>query len=500
MDISSFFRKTERLFYFILFCFIFYILILILYTQSLHLSFTKIILILITGLLYILIIYYLKKKNIQTIKYSQGLVILILIALIIKICNIVLVSRSIEQISDFSVYLRNAVSESKSFTHTVHFYHWAMISKIYGLLTPIFGKTQPGAIIFMSSISIINIMLVYFLAFLITNKSKFALISGLIYALWPTNILYVNIFSNEHLAILFLLVCISIFIIFHNHYQKREIIWNYLFMITLGMCLSILKFIKPIAPIAIIAIILFSIYNLLISENKLKLKNNIIMYLLVAILFFFITNMFIFKYLDNLVGQKVNRNPEMFYLYMGLSPNNPHQGSYSNNVVDKYNKYYSKYNGDFVKIRYQLANDLKTEISSSYYKLPRLFITKYSNTWNNDLAALHWVEESIKYPNQLLIEKEKLIDIGSVLSQVYYVIIILLYIFGIIYCFYNDRRNIYLLLINLIVFGFILLLLISETQGRYKIITYPFIAIMATHGLDFINKKIEFGGKNEEIY
>ena len=158
------------------------------------------------------------------------LLIIIGIALIIKIINLLLIAPSVTQISDFAVHLNNAIATTPTFANTVHFYHWALLSETFKIFTSIFGATQYGGILFISIISVINIILLFVLSKLITKNNKYAFIIAFIYSIWPANIFYVNLFSTEHLAITFILLITILFIIFNNNHNMKQNIYSYILL------------------------------------------------------------------------------------------------------------------------------------------------------------------------------------------------------------------------------------------------------------------------------
>ncbi len=427
-------------------------------------------------------------------KLKHYLIALIGMAIILHIINIFFIAGSIEQISDFNVYFKNAILKNPNFSNAANFYHWALLSKVFHFFSFVFGKTQLSAILFISMIVTISSILVFILSYLVTKNNKLAFVSGLIYTFWPSNLLYTNIFANEHMAALFMLVSIILFIIFDKGFNSREPINNVLLAIVIGISLSILKFFKPVSIVLIIAFLIYVLLYRILYQQKRYLPAKIIINILIIIFVHLIVNYGLFAYLDHLAGQPVNRNPTPFYLYMGLSPQNNRLGFYNNEMVIKYLEYLDTYNKDYNRIGKKLLGDLRDEYSNNLDMLPKIVINKYKITWRSDMDPIYWVSDSIKYPNKLVINKENLIRICLITSQFYYVIILGLYLIGIIYSALDFNKNKYLFLLNLIIFGFSMTLLISETQGRYKIILYPFIALMAAYGLQLTSNKLLNGG------
>lgn len=444
----------------------------------------KLILGIIPLILFFIILYKIKLKD----KKHLYLLVLLLISTIIQIINLLFISDLVSQVSDFGVHFNNAIIEKPNFSNALHFYHWAMLSKVFSFFTFIFGKTQLSAILFINFITLINVILIYLLSFLIFKKTSYAFLSGLLYLFWPSVILYRNIFSTEHIAITLILVSIILFILFEKGFNNNKKLYNFLLSITIGITLSFLKFFKPISIIIIIAIIIYYLFYEIIYKRYKNISKFKVCCLISIIIFYGFTNCIFFNYIDNLVGKKVNRNPTSFYLYMGLSPTNPRLGLYSTNVVLKYNTYYNEFDGNFKLIEKALYQDLKNEYKNNYNMFPKIINNKFRKTWENDIASLFWVTESIKQPEKLPINQYVFINILKVVSQFYYIILIILFLVGVYNCFLNSKNINYLFLLTLFIVGVLLMLLLSETQGRYKIIIYPFITIIATNGLFVIKK------------
>lgn len=429
-----------------------------------------------------------RKKQFKNKTYLYPL-ILIVISIIIQSVNLILISGSITQISDFYIHFNNAVAETPNFANAFHFYHWVLLAKVFRVASFIFGGTQISAIVFISFITLINVMLVYYLALLIFKKELYAFISGLIYSLWPSVILYQNIFSTEHLAITFILLSIVLFLILEKGINKRAKANSLILAIMIGVILAILKFFKPVAIIIIIAIFIYNfIYKVFFTRIR-TINYFKICCLLSILVFYNFTSILIFNYIDNVVGKRVNRNPTSFYIYMGLSPTNERLGLYSGDIVNKYMNYVDEFNGNFNLVEKALYTDLKKEYKDNYNAFFAIIKNKFKNTWYDDTTILWWVNASINTPEQLLIERELFLKIAKCCSQLYYIVVMILFLVGISSCAFNSQKSNYFFLINLFIVGVSLLLLIGETQGRYKVITYPFIAIVVTKGILYIEEQ-----------
>ena len=153
---------------------------------------------------------------------KYGLLILILICLFTRICSVLIMNERISQISNFKNALDTAITLDFQTPFYRCFSHWTLYPLILSFVFRLFGSSQFVALMFNVVIQVLTCVLIYFLALKITKNKKIAFISSLIYTLLPSSILYVNICTQEHIAIFLVLLCIYLFFSVNKLYNENK--------------------------------------------------------------------------------------------------------------------------------------------------------------------------------------------------------------------------------------------------------------------------------------
>ena len=209
----------------------------------------------------------------------------------------------------------------------------------------IFGHTQLVALLMNSFILVLNSILAYWLGNEIYDNKKYGFWASLIYIFWPANIFYSIIFTQEHLcAFCFLTVSL----LFIKIIKKRNVnLYRYGIVLLIGFLLGLSTFLKNFAPIFLIAFLIF--YFMIVLKEKI-MKTSIITFIfdfLIIILMFNLTNVVLFKFCDNLVGEPVSRNSAPYYIFIGL--NKEGKGIFDEKLYNYYFNLLDTNDNDFEK-------------------------------------------------------------------------------------------------------------------------------------------------------
>ena len=181
-------------------------------------------------------------------KTSVVLTVVLITALIPRL-SILAMYRQV-QISDFGLYLRFA----HNFVHgnfldttllpyagttTTFLYHFPFMggmSVINGLLMNIFSFTLFGA----SLSGVVYTSIIAALLYLIASRisKKVGIVAALLSALWPSNFFFAQVFTNQHLAILFLLLGLFFLIKFSEKQHSLALQYLFVFLAAVSFVLS----------------------------------------------------------------------------------------------------------------------------------------------------------------------------------------------------------------------------------------------------------------------
>lgn len=327
----------------------------------------------------------------------------------------------------------------------------------------------------------------------------------------PTIILYTGVLTGEHIVIFFSSIFIYLFaFVFVNDYRKlngidKKIIKYY---ILLGIITGLMGAYRPVDFIYLIA---FFIVELLIYVTKyLKESNKInikvfLKRLLISIGIFLIlvaSNNITRKTCDLILKSAMNIEEfndslsgygYVFYVGLGIDDN----GNYSKQPAKDFRSSYTGATEDFSSACYK---EVFSDIKEYYYKYPEIFWGKFSNAWGSyrrfqETAFISWAlcPKAELYSTDPESEQHPLAEfyyseIYTFLGQ-YYFLFMLFAAIGLLGQIKNKINSV-LLLNALVIFGFMLVMLLGEAQGRYRSVLFAIISVFSGLGIKYIMELI----------
>lgn len=438
-------------------------------------------------------LYYYKPIKFMKIKPKYIPFIIFGLTFITRLFCVIILNDHIMQVSDFGTALANAGTINFDGRYYQVFSHWILYPTIVHYIFLIFGNSQLVALIFNCIIVSFISLFIYLLSTKIFDNKNIGIVGSLIYIFWPSNLLYVTIFTPDHVVALLLIITIYLISHFNKTYENNKILKNILMVILIGIITGISVFFKNFAPILLIAIVIMCFIELL-QHRKIKLFLKKIILMLLLIISYSLTKQGTFLYIEYLVGDTVGRNIIPCYLNIGL--NSVSRGYYNDEIYQMYFDELEKNNLDFNKTNTNIMKFLYKDIKENYYQIPSILYHKTVTSFKSDGSKLGWVVESIKAKNDNIYSKliKKMV---VPISHTYYIIIITLMMICLLANYKIKNNNTYLLLI--FIFGVALLFLLTEAQGRYKYGIEPIMCVLASGGLYYYKMFIGVK-KNEKLY
>ncbi len=433
---------------------------------------------LILASLILIIIYFSKRIKLPVkVKKQHLLIIILILAFVLRLISSI-IFQDIKQVSDFGIAFKTAATLKYTSYHRLY-PHWILLPKILHGIFAIFGSSQLVLGIFNSIIATLTCALIYLISKMINNNQKFALISSFIYAIYPSSIIYINFCTNEHIASL--LICLSIFLIF-----KLDIIHKYQYKLgiagLIGVILALSNGFKQLSLIIIVALAIYYILAWLKEKNSfMKVIQSIGIYITIIIIFSFSNNL-LFKYYDYLTQSKVSRSATAYFLTVGLNSNS--KGLWDATIANNYKTKLKKYNYDFDKVNKELYASLKLDLINNFSKIIHNLPDKMNIALAQDKDIVYWLIEMNKDKG-----RDNLLYKLTYVTDNFYLLIVIFGTIGLFVLLKGKTKNNKLIFLYVIIFGFCLLMLISEVQSRYKYPLIPIYTILASYGIYNISFK-----------
>ena len=425
-------------------------------------------------------IYLLIDRGHIKIGVSAFILCLVLVTFMPRIAWILMVNTA--PVSDFFLYHDYAIKASQGF-YKLYPDTYPLFPFKFGypllltLLYKVFGASLMAAKILNVFISIIVAILIYWIGKKIFNETA-GRIAGLIFALWPAQIMYNSVLASEHMFMLFFAASMAFFVKSQFYVEGGR---RYLFPALTGISLALAHMMRPVSFILFPVLL---IYLLVFVKNTSLKKAVLHKFGIIALMIAgFVMSMTIFNaVIVNLTGIQVWRSSSGFSLLVGTN----YQSSGMYNSEDE--KIINEYKYDFDKINKEATRRAIERIKSSPLNFLRLAEKKFILQWTSEDFGLYWsvnkvVEES---PIVELIRNEfKWIEL---VVQIYYIALLLFAAAGFIY---SKRAGNYITTIFLMLFGaFVAAHTLLEVQSRYHYPIVPVLIIIAGYGVSELYKNV----------
>ncbi|MBE6053562.1 MAG: glycosyltransferase family 39 protein [Clostridium sartagoforme] len=332
-------------------------------------------------------------------------------------------------------------------------------------------KVFPGSNLIVMKIfsllfGVLTIYLIYLLVREIFNSKKLGLYAAALASVFPPLVTYVGVYCTENIAIPLYILSTYIFILVVKNKKSKY------YLILSGVILSIGNLFRMVATIMIIA---FAMYLIIYTKDKfLEKVKKISLYLLPYLLVIFIVSSIL---------QRIGITE--FPLWKGSEPkvtsilkgSNIESGGRWNekdaSIVNKYNYDYNKISEASKEI---IIKRLTTTNAS---ELGKFYLKKFAMQWNEgDFGGTFWSKLDVP-------EEEIIVDVSLDLLEIIYCFVMILVFLGIVNRLKNNK-DFELNIIYLILCGYGVMYLVTESQGRYSLIVSWVFIVLATEGVRFL--------------
>ena len=311
---------------------------------------------------------------------------------------------------------------------------------------------------------------------------KVALLAALLYAIYPSSLISSQFSTNHHGAALFFIIAAGLFIEALNETGIRK---KLLFASASAVFLILSDFIHSSAIIMIIAMVVITLFSIL-RDKKLRLKNLCATALLAVIFFSFGALGTQVLYKAHVIYDTRSITP-LFKVLMGF--NEYYRGAYS----DDYNYVKGIPFDEQNRVCINMLRDRLNKLSLT--GTLGLFAEKTDTAWfGNDLYFYFFIEDELDIfatERQTRLEAEELAfmarrieftDGMQAVDNLFLLIVYLLSAAGMVIRI-KKKENEAFILSALVPLGWMLFIMISEVQSRYRFPAMPFYMLLASTGV-----------------
>lgn len=449
---------------------------------------------------------------------------------------------------DFADVLRSAGGEA--LLKEEIFTHWAFYPRLIAVWNTqrgYSGDSYEGAVYLNAIIGGFTVAMVYLIAARIFKRQRAANTAAAITCFWPLFAYYSAVTSNEHPAMLFMLLA-SFFAIcawqaaesaisqqsgavsIKDMLLSGKMLKTAIYLLCAGICAGIADLFKQFSPIFLVACAAAGAVFLLIGDSSRTAPGEVsgqkksllrsFAALALALLMMAVCagglRMGALNWLEKRVGRPVCRDASAHFLWIGL--NSAGGGMWTREEGIKVYELADKYEGDYDRVMDELSSLLKEDLRQNSDKLPETLKAKMEEDWSADTALSKWLrslydeerawEEA--HPGQTInwevprVERDLYdFDPGNVISKassaMYMTVMgaIAVGAFAALFAPFRRPEHMYF---RLLFYGYALVFLLSEAQGRYQVVLFPVFALLAAAAVEDLSSFVIefFKGKVKE--
>ncbi|WP_411169608.1 glycosyltransferase family 39 protein [Clostridium sp. MB05] len=434
--------------------------------------------------------FYIIKKNIS---YKKQILLILFCGFILR--SLWLLNVNSFPVSDFRViyesaqdFLNGSTSMFWGDSYIARFPHLTAMVLYMALMIKIFPINN---ILMMKvvnlSLSVLTIYIIYLIVKEIFNSNKKGIYAAALASVFPPFVAYPAVFCTENIAIPLYLLSAYIFILVLKGKKNKY------YLVLSGLILSFGNLFRMVALIMIVA---YGMYIIIYSKDKIVNKiRNVVLYSVPYFMLLFLVSF-------TLQSLKITEFP----LWKGSEPKitnilkgtNIESGGRWNEEDASVPE---KYNYDYEKVKEASAQIIKDRLTTTPpIELVKFYIKKFALQWNEgDFGGIYWTKLDVP-------EEDIIVDVSLEAPQIIYLIMMILIFLGILNR-KNNRENQEMNLFYIILCGYGVMYLVTESQGRYSyIISWVFI-ILEVEGINFLlkifnkkpNEKFEKEEKLEKV-
>lgn len=433
--------------------------------------------------------------------------IIIVLGLIVRL--IVMISFKTEQVSDFAMahkfylhyqnlgeYTLGTAPDNFQLYYT-RYSAWYLYMRICAVIYDIFGYNINYILILNLVLTLFAMVFLYLgVKKLYTNKQAF--LALVLYAFCPSLILWTGVTTPDHFALLLF----SIFIWSYaqidfqaNSGKEKRLMW----IVTSVIVLILINFFKPLSILGLLALI-FTAFIGNVRTGK-RWKYCIKEFALIVILFLgglSISQNVLSMSIENMMKYETVDGTYM-YIYAGhhVNEDGVYTASSASNIVAEV---FTKWGNDQEAAMEEFKEMAFKQFKEQKQQLLNIWKQKFVWIFYREHELIYWIntstdEEHVKYINTKIVPTLREIMLGY--SAMLYILSAISMGKDIFMKnkMYSKQRHVKVML-GMLMIGYIMILLLSGAQGRYKILLVPIWSFFASDGLSVVKNKFMFIEKN----
>ena len=327
----------------------------------------------------------------------------------------------------------------------------------------------------------------------IVDNNLVYILSGVIYALYPSNVFYITTATPEFITVLFNTIGVYALI---KAFKNKDFVYKLIWVIIGGISLGIGSSFKTYSVVMMLAFVMILIAKHIIDNVKYSKHEILTVCLLISV------GILSYKCVMTSILNETSQHFNMVlttdkaiphFLLVGL--NTESEGQYHvGSLSSCYKKYYLSNGLDYKEAKDYAYTLLKNDWKNNTEKIIPNFGRKMIWAWQDDYMPIYYFLTSVGIMpdsvNEIFVYNtvEKY---GAGVSQIVYISIMFFALIAVWSIAKKKDIDLIKEFLLLIIFGYFCMIFIAEAQSRYKCLVMPYIIIFASIGVGIVLKEIK---------
>lgn len=360
--------------------------------------------------------------------------------------------------------------------------NWSVLEN---LIIHVFGEKYIYVLYFNAFCSGATASLIYLVSKEIGLDHWCCILAGLLYSLYPSNVIYTAIGTPEFLAICFNTLGILFLLKTVNSLKMSS---RVLFSLSGGILLGIGGSYKTYSLVMIIAFVMVLVahYCLVEQEKGRKKVCLLLLIFMVTVTSYRVTTKTIIDKSSDYFGIELDSKTAIpHFLLVGLNTEAEgqiHLGTLSR----KYNQYYLANGMNYEEAKDYAYGLLKEDWKNNKKNIIPNLGKKMIWAWQDDCIPVSYFLNNVGVSPKTTIENliyESINNYGSGFTEIIYSLVLLFAIIGAFSLARKKEINFEFELLALVIFGYFCMILLAEGQSRYKCLVMGYICIVSSVGI-----------------
>lgn len=332
-----------------------------------------------------------------------------------------------------------------------------------------------SAVLFVNIITnVITAGLISVLANLISKNSKVAFVSGLVYALYPSGIIYTLTATPEHQCIMFLVLMVILVIL---ALRQEEYPWSMILMGLAGFCAALSNAFKNFIPVVLVAMVIVLILHIIGEKLPIPQIGVMVAGLVILVCCQSATSKGIEVITARVFDVKIDASDALpHFIVVGI--NREGEGQIHLGEMSHFYTNLREIGVPADKAREETFSLIKDDWATHADEIIPFIVKKEIWEWQDDYGAVRVFGYASSLPESTLLEYIRG-PVATATQLGYYILMGACLISGVASLLNKKGYNLLFILNDMIIYGFFWLMNISEAQSRYKSLIIPFLCIMA---------------------